>query len=309
MSTELLTPFDDLPYILEIERPPNIIDTLLALGISFGPKPAFGIAAEVLDGIEDRLNDILDDFSLSTSFDTIVDAISQQLFRPIDEPFQPETYVSNAQNPNGYNIEVEFEGFWTETLKQGMINVVELISDLVEGDLPDVGDIDDLRLTASLDSIDGEGGSIGFGGPTAVRTSSILPYEGLIQLDPSDLAFTLNNDTWEDLLFHEVMHVMGFGTTWDTNNLVQFTGGALRFTGDTATAVYNDEFDFLAADDNFSFLGVPVEQDGPSTTSGSHWDEEIFTNEIMTGFLDTENNNSHLTLGVLQDIGYDTILG
>jgi hypothetical protein len=31
--------------------------------------------------------------------------------------------------------------------------------------------------------------------------------------------------------------------------------------------------------------GIPVEQDGGSGTAGSHWNGEIFGNELMTGYI------------------------
>jgi hypothetical protein len=54
--------------------------------------------------------------------------------------------------------------------------------------------------------------------------------------------------------------------------------------------------------------GVPVEQDGGPGTRDSHWDEEIFGNEIMTGYINNSDNYlSQMTVASLDDLGYDTI--
>ena len=52
---------------------------------------------------------------------------------------------------------------------------------------------------------------------------------------------------------------------------------------------------------------MPVEQDGRAGTRDSHWDEETFTNEIMTGYINSNNVFSDLTVASLEDLGYDTV--
>ena len=51
----------------------------------------------------------------------------------------------------------------------------------------------------------------------------------------------------------------------------------------------------------------PVETDGGSGTAGGHWDDEIFEDEIMTGFISDENYVSSMTVASLEDLGYDTV--
>ena len=57
-----------------------------------------------------------------------------------------------------------------------------------------------------------------------------------------------------------------------------------RFTGEKATAEYE------AAAGVTNSGGVPVEQDGGQGTRDSHWDEETFDNEIMTGYINNSDN-------------------
>ena len=51
--------------------------------------------------------------------------------------------------------------------------------------------------------------------------------------------------------------------------------------------------------------GIPVEQDGGSGTAGSHWDEETFDNELMTGYInDGSNPFSAMSAASFADLGY-----
>jgi len=102
------------------------------------------------------------------------------------------------------------------------------------------------------------------------------------------------------VILHEMGHVLGIGTIWDTLGLVENgPGGTINFTGPTAVGAYQTIF---GVSDNF----VPVETDGGPGTAGGHWDEETFDNELMTGFLNggVSNPISTVTIGALADMGY-----
>lgn len=47
-----------------------------------------------------------------------------------------------------------------------------------------------------------------------------------------------------------------------------------------------------------------VERSGGAGTAGSHFDENCLNHEIMTGFLDTHNRMSKVTIGALEDLGF-----
>jgi hypothetical protein len=49
-------------------------------------------------------------------------------------------------------------------------------------------------------------------------------------------------------------------------------------------------------------------QDGGGGTAGSYWDEGIFTNEIMTGYINPSNYISDVTWASLADLGYKRAL-
>ena len=48
-----------------------------------------------------------------------------------------------------------------------------------------------------------------------------------------------------------------------------------------------------------------MEQDGGSGTAGSHWDEETFGNELMTGYInDGPNYFTAMSAASFKDLGY-----
>ena len=108
------------------------------------------------------------------------------------------------------------------------------------------------------------------------------------------------------------MHVMGFGTLWDFNDLVTTVvndNGTKKPTDDTVTSLYTGVAANSASPDDFLF----VETDGGSGTAGGHWDEETYFDELMTGYIgylseegiyDSTNYLSDWSVAALSDLGY-----
>lgn len=230
------------------------------------------------------------------------------------------SYTSGG-DPSGFNIAIKFGGAlpWTSDLQKAFIDAAEFISDIITGDIPDVrfqGKIDDVRIDASLADIDGAGGILGQAAPTVYRTDSKLPAAGFMQFDVADAENYDNGGLFNDIVFHEMMHVLGFGTMWDEMGLVTQGGDDLLFIGALATVEFAYEFGTVLS-------GVPVETDGGAGTAGGHWNEGDvtfsngstltdtdafpFDNEIMTGFINGSNYLSDTTIAALEDMGYDTI--
>lgn len=168
--------------------------------------------------------------------------------------------------------------------------------------LPDFeGTIDDIQIDVVLIPIDGPGQILGAAGPCFVRTSDALPVSGVMIFDVDDLEFMQSYNLLDEVIVHEMGHVLGFGTLWDYNRtLLQGAGtGSPFFTGRLATAFYRA-------------LGgkgrIPVEGDYGPGTADSHWDEDRFDNELMTGFINLgENPLSVITAGSMRDLGYGAI--
>ena len=228
----------------------------------------------------------------------------------------------NVAPSSQFDIEIIFaDNNLTASQKAIFTTAENTWEQIIIGDVPDANDvelpsggtqafIDDLVIEATAPAIDGSGGILGQAGPRLVRGGGGLPLTGIMQFDSADLADLENSGQLNDVILHEMGHVLGIGTIWDfggrdllTNNGGFFKKDNPRFTGEIATAQYNQIF-------NNTETSVPVENTGGEGTRDSHWRESVFDNELMTGFLDggVDNPLSRITAGSLEDIGYEVDL-
>lgn len=196
-------------------------------------------------------------------------------------------YLSGSQNGEaGYDIWIQFKGSsWTENLQQAFKNAADYLTTVITDDIGGGGryrgvTIDDLYVTAELKAIDGEGGILGQAGPTAVWTATELTAAGQMQFDIADALTYFDKGLWDDIVTHELMHVLGFGSLWNygTNPLVSGN----QYLGAKALYAYQKTHP--------GELFIPVEDEFGSGTAGSHWDEGSLTNELMTGFINDDGN-------------------
>ncbi|GGO60542.1 Leishmanolysin [Roseovarius pacificus] len=213
----------------------------------------------------------------------------------------PDVYVSGLDTPDGFNIELLFDGLWTDAQKAALANAAEAISDFITGDLPSHNGIDDIRITVTKAAIDGDGGAWATGGPRSLRSDSYLPSTGVLTFDEADVDALDSKGLWEDLATHEMMHALGFGTLFSTLGLVEQIDGQMRFTGANAIEAYNSEFADIASGDSLSDQGVQLD------SSGAHWHDGTFTKELLTPYLRYSGNYmSEMSIAAMEDIGYET---
>lgn len=200
----------------------------------------------------------------------------------------------------GYNITIEFKGSWTQAYYDIFKSSADRLTTLIVGDLPNVSvrtkggikTVDDILITAELAPIDGLYGVLGQAGPTSIRTSGSLPATATMTFDIADVD-DMGLAAFADVVLHEMAHSLGFGSIWDRLGLV--SNG--QFTGANAVREYQAM--------GGSGSGIPVEQDGGSGTAGSHWDEELFGNELMTGYINEgENYFTAMSAASFADMGY-----
>jgi hypothetical protein len=203
------------------------------------------------------------------------------------------TYLSGDPNvPDWleYNALVTFRGNWPAALKNAVIAAANAVSDIIVGDLPDAlggrVPIDDISLVVRLGNIDGAGGVIARGGPTAYHDITLLPSAGTLTFDLADANSYQAIGSFDDAVFHEIVHALGFGTLWGTLGLID---GAGMFDGAFANAVYGG--------------AIPLD------STGVHWNEGVFGNELMTSHIDGNNELSYMTVASLADLGYSVVLG
>lgn len=168
--------------------------------------------------------------------------------------------------------------------------------------------IDDILINVLLQPIDGPGNVLGAAGACFIRTAGGLPVFGLMFFDTADLDFLETNNVLDEVIVHEMGHVLGFSSGFFNRAglLANVFAGTTdpRFLGKTALGKYR----MLGGRD----LTIPIEGFGGRCAGGtalSHWDEGTFFNELMTGFINTASANfinpmSPMTSGALADIGY-----
>ena len=208
-----------------------------------------------------------------------------------------------------FNINIDFEGDWTPELQQRFVVAAEYLSAIIRGDLRDRAGIDDIAIKATLSDIDGPGGVLGQAGPTALRAASALPFRGEMEFDLADAAGYDGQGLFDDIVIHEMIHALGFGTVWGRMDLTHgaaFLDGLL-FTGRNAQAAFKSLFPKVHDDASWFRKGVPLETDGGPGTADGHWDEDTFHRELMTGYLDRRAYVSPMTVAALEDMGYRTV--
>ncbi len=217
----------------------------------------------------------------------------------------------DAPPPSAFTIDVQFSSGLTPSQQATFSQAAQRIQAFIIGDVPDItvpgfGLIDDVVIDASGVSIDGVNGILGQAGPTGQRPGSFIPYAGVMQFDTADLASLEAAGELLDVITHEMMHVLGFGTIWTDLGLLVGAGSvAPTYIGSQATAEYNTRF-------NATGTSVPVEGSaaGPGSADG-HWRESVFDNELMTPFYNSGQVNpiSRVTVAQFADLGYQVNLG
>jgi subtilisin-like proprotein convertase family protein len=209
--------------------------------------------------------------------------------------------------PDGFDLEIVFpDNSLTASQRAFFTSAAERWEEIIRGGVPDVmvpgiGLVDDIVIEATAPLIDGPSGILGAAGPDTFRAGSFLPSSGVMFFDSADLPSLIASGQFDEVILHEMGHVLGIGTIWEELGLLQGVGTTNpQFLGPIAAAEYSAIFGINAT-------SVPVEGDqGGSGTLYSHWDEATFENELMTGFLDSNVSNplSRITVGQMADLGY-----
>ncbi len=165
--------------------------------------------------------------------------------------------------------------------------------------------IDDLLIFMDIVPIDGAGGILGQAGPCYYRSTGHLPITGMMQFDVDDLAALHTSGQLEQVILHEMGHVLGIGSYWNALGLLNPSNCSAAspdpyFSGASAVAAFD-------AAGGTTYVGnkVPVENTGGAGTVCSHWRESVLDNELMTGWLNAGTNLlSAITVESLADMGY-----
>lgn len=225
----------------------------------------------------------------------------------------PKIALKVANETSPFTIEVRFLGGLNQKQKNAFKAAADRWSRVIIGDLPSVmveGEvIDDILILAQGSEIDGPGNILGQAGPTHLRpknagNAAFIPAKGIMSFDTADLEHMEQQGTLNDVITHEMGHVLGIGTIWTPKKLLKGANtNNPTFAGKNAKREYGK----LRGSGP---MNVPVENTGGAGTRNSHWREAVFVNELMTGFVAKPGNPlSSMTVGSLQDMGYVVDMG
>jgi len=193
--------------------------------------------------------------------------------------------------------------------------------------------VTDVLILASFDSIDGPGQTLAEAFPCYLRLSNAQTVLGVMKFDTADVGGLISSGQLNEVVLHEMNHVLGFGTLWSLAgspfpdpNCLQLPSNPPGTLLDTyfscATGTHNALAEFDSVGGN-SYTGagqtvggnkVPVENCANSPyvsptcgigTVNSHWRETVLGNELMTGFINAGTNPlSVVSVAAEQDLGY-----
>jgi hypothetical protein len=231
----------------------------------------------------------------------------------------PENGDIGVLGAPGYQIVIHFTDASLTPSQQAIFNTAaDRWESIILGELSDInlnwGEgtqvVDDIHIDANAPAIDGVGGILGQAGPDFIRNSNDLTITGIMQFDSADVADLEADGEFDEVILHEMGHVLGLGTLWGPSerNLILNPGTSNpRYTGALAIAQYQAIFGVATAN-------IPVENTGGPGTADGHWREGggagvAFDREIMTGFLDSGvvNPLSRISLAQFADLGYPSV--
>ena len=170
-----------------------------------------------------------------------------------------------------------------------------------------IGTIDDLAIVITAERVDGKLGVLAFAAPCSIRNGSYLPITGVVVIDADDIAWLRESGNLEEVILHEIGHVLGIGVIWHNLDLIQNLPSSgeeekdTHFTGPLAIEAFDE-----AGGTNYTG-GAKV----PVASRGAHWRESVLDDELMTPFLNSGvlNPLSAITAQSLADMGYTVNVG
>ena len=166
--------------------------------------------------------------------------------------------------------------------------------------------IDDVMIVAAVDEIDGPGGTLGRAGACWRRAGTLMPLYGRMEFDVADLELLERRGTLEDVVLHEMGHVLGIGTIWSRLGLLRDPASETEapdthFTGPLAIEAFDE-----AGGTGYRGAKVPVENMGGPGSRNGHWREKVLRTELMTPSVRIGGSSplSAITIQSLADLGY-----
>ena len=140
------------------------------------------------------------------------------------------------------------------------------------------------------------------------RQSNHLTVVGTMLLDAKLLPIIATNGQLNDVVFHEMQHVLGFGTLWTAVTPMLIVNAGTPQTAFTGAAGIRG-CQHAGGVPTDCLPAIPLENGGGPGSADEHWRWSIFGNELMTAVLPapgTPKLLSVMTVGSLADLGYQT---
>ena len=161
----------------------------------------------------------------------------------------------------------------------------------------DLETVDDMVVVVDAFAMDGDLGTVARAG-TCTRRADSSPVLGYVSFDEVDIGTLQAYDDLEEIMLHELTHVLGFGFRWvllgllDQDHDPEFDP---HFTGSRARAAFD-----AAGGTNYTGAKVPTEP------GQGHWRDSVFGRELMNSFLYVNRREplSAITLEALVDMGF-----
>lgn len=251
---------------------------------------------------------------------------------PAAPPVRSPSFEGASDPDVDFQIDLLFPDSTLSERQQEIIrDAADRWEEIIVGDLPNVGLIDDLELTVVSEFRDGVGHFLAHGLPTNLRPDSLLPYQGKLVLDLYDVVnlqvledgapgtpagdpaeelgtISYNASDLSTIATREIGKALGFGSLWQTKGLIQDASEVDPvYVGANALDEFNAAF-------NIAAVRIPVENtvdsQGAPTPYNEHWREQYFepvlNDELMSGFINdgAPNYISRITVGAMEDLGY-----
>eukprot|EP00924_Labyrinthula_sp_SR-Ha-C_P004865 snap_masked-scaffold_1-processed-gene-14.28-mRNA-1 protein AED:1.00 eAED:1.00 QI:0/-1/0/0/-1/1/1/0/338 len=158
-----------------------------------------------------------------------------------------------------------------------------------------------LFIVVTHETLDGIGGSSAEGRPCIQQNN--IPRVGILRLDSADLGGLILSGKLYDIARREMAFMLGFGVNWRAYNV----GSPFAYT----YSGVNGRTGYGILDGSFGSPFPRTETNLYSELIGITWSEEVFDDELMTGFFEPGSPEyvSIMTLMSFQDLGYIMNLG
>jgi hypothetical protein len=173
--------------------------------------------------------------------------------------------------------------------------------------------VDDLLVFISEGELDGPGGAAAVAGPCFVREEGLIPVVGRIVMDQVDVPTLRDLELLDEVVAHELGHVLGIGTLWPLFDLLREPslpdrrGADTHFVGPLSIQAFD-----ASGGAGYPGARVPVENElGAEGVRDGHWRQSVFGVELMNPFLvaGVSNPLSSVTAASLADLGYPVRAG